>query len=514
MKKHSIQLILLVVLVLGFYLRFKAADHPYISQWDEAYHALVAKHFTSHPLVPTLYETPPLEYNYKEWSSNNIWLHKPPMALWLMAASIWTLGEEEVVFRIPSIVLGTFSILLTYLIGYKLLGNIAGLIGAALHSLNPLFIRLVSGTIPSDHIDLIMVFFVELTVLFYVYAANRNSFFFFAMAGISLGFGFLSKSFPAMIGFVAILPLFGKGKKLFLKDIWRLLYSLLWFAGIILPWKIYTAVKWPNEFTWEQTYTLKHFFTVIEGHSHPWYKYLELIPFHYGGIKTIAYIVILGSCAYGSYLFFKSRDPRLLSVILLAFLPYIVFSVSKTNLYSFIAPAVPGVLLLVGFCISSLVPFLQKLMSKGMVLKYRIFALSITLFGMIYIVSIFAERIKADYSICPWNLLYDCNHFRTEMKKIGRIPGNKIVLNVGDGKAIQAMYYGDLIAYPVVPSHKEIRKLFSKEYKVFMVVDFRQRNYKKNLKQIQGLRSAGLLEKIQLIPIKGPTVIAKNPYFN
>lgn len=74
---------LFVVLSSGLYLRYKAANHEYISQWDEAYHALVAKNFISHPLTPALYDNPIREYNYKNWNSNHVWLHKPPAALWI-----------------------------------------------------------------------------------------------------------------------------------------------------------------------------------------------------------------------------------------------------------------------------------------------------------------------------------------------------------------------------------------------------------------------------------------------
>ena len=109
-----IRILLYIFLLLGFYLRFTAANHSYISQWDEAYHAVVAKNMLSNPLKPVLYKNPIFEYNYKDWGHNHIWLHKPPVTLWLMALSIYIAGDEEIIFRMPSVILSTLSIFITF----------------------------------------------------------------------------------------------------------------------------------------------------------------------------------------------------------------------------------------------------------------------------------------------------------------------------------------------------------------------------------------------------------------
>ncbi len=57
-RRHAVAISVVIALAFGFYLRFSAADHAYISQWDEAYHALVAKNLAAHPLTPTLYDDP------------------------------------------------------------------------------------------------------------------------------------------------------------------------------------------------------------------------------------------------------------------------------------------------------------------------------------------------------------------------------------------------------------------------------------------------------------------------
>ena len=94
--------VLAFILALGFGLRFRAANHPYISQWDEAYHALVARNLAAHPLEPRLYEDKVLPSDDQDWTKAGVWLHKPPLPLWLMSASLGVFGEGELSLRLPS----------------------------------------------------------------------------------------------------------------------------------------------------------------------------------------------------------------------------------------------------------------------------------------------------------------------------------------------------------------------------------------------------------------------------
>ncbi|HXO30218.1 MAG TPA: hypothetical protein VOA80_22920, partial [Thermoanaerobaculia bacterium] len=71
------------IVAAGLVLRMYAGCDLFLHTWDERYHALVAKHLVEHPLVPTLYDHPVLPYDYRDWRSNHVWLHKPPLALWL-----------------------------------------------------------------------------------------------------------------------------------------------------------------------------------------------------------------------------------------------------------------------------------------------------------------------------------------------------------------------------------------------------------------------------------------------
>jgi hypothetical protein len=87
--------------------RAYAAGDLALHPWDERYHAVVAKHLIETPLVPTLYAEPVLPYDYRDWTGNHVWLHKPPLSLWSQALSMWLFGVAEIPMRLPSVLFGS-----------------------------------------------------------------------------------------------------------------------------------------------------------------------------------------------------------------------------------------------------------------------------------------------------------------------------------------------------------------------------------------------------------------------
>ena len=115
---HSAALtIALAAVLIRAYAGADLALHP----WDERYHALVAKNLIANPLVPTLRLDPVLDYDFRNWESNHVWLHKPPLALWMQAASMRVFGVSEWPMRFPSLLVSTLSVVTTYGIGHVLM---------------------------------------------------------------------------------------------------------------------------------------------------------------------------------------------------------------------------------------------------------------------------------------------------------------------------------------------------------------------------------------------------------
>ncbi len=62
----------------------------FLHTWDERYHALVSKNMMHNPLLPALYRTPVLPYDFREWSSNHATVGNARLARYQ-----WTVNDES-----------------------------------------------------------------------------------------------------------------------------------------------------------------------------------------------------------------------------------------------------------------------------------------------------------------------------------------------------------------------------------------------------------------------------------
>lgn len=450
-----------MTLAFGFFLRLMAADHAYIGQWDEAYHALVAKNLVAHPLEPRLYEVKAIPADDREWTKAGVWLHKPPLPLWLMAAGIRTFGRGELPFRVPAVLLDTLAILLVFLLARALFDDDSAAVAAALaYAVNPLMIRLVSGTVPDDSVHVINTFFITLSAYLFV---KKRPF----LAGLSVGLGTLCLSGIALLGFAAPLPLLWKGRA---KLAWH--HALAGFLLAAVPWPLYAMSRWPELYRHESSLQLNHLLHAVEGHAHAWWWYLKIFPVHYAWAALPA----VAALAYA----WKRKEARV--PLLWLALPYVFFSAIATKLYSYPCAAVPAVCLLLGLGASALLR--EGPLARGAVALVLIAAV--------------APRLRADYSIPVWSTVYDYAALRNVALKIGKEPGNKIVLNVKDDKSPQVMFYSGVPAYPDAPTPALMKDLKARGYRVFVL-------------QAEGERVSapgGLI-----VPLPAPLVQpAKHPY--
>jgi len=157
-KRYMFALILLIVC--GFLLRLYMAADFFLHEWDERYHALVAKNMMAHPMKPTLYDTPLLPFDYKNWTCNHIWIHKQPFPLWTMALSMSLFGVNEIALRLPSIILTTLGIWINYETGRFFFNRRVAFIAAFLYSIHGLIIEVTGGRVATDHIDTFFLFFI------------------------------------------------------------------------------------------------------------------------------------------------------------------------------------------------------------------------------------------------------------------------------------------------------------------------------------------------------------------
>ena len=269
-------------MVCGLALRIYTSSDFFLHTWDERYHALVAKNFIHHPLTPTLYDNPILPYDYKNWTGNHIWVHKQPLALWTMAGSMWLFGVNEIALRLPSIVLTTIGIWLSFFIGSYFFNKKTGYLTAYFFSINGLIIELTGGRVATDHIDIFFLFFIELAIVFSILFAQRQKAVFNILAGVSIGAAILSKWLPALIVVpIWLLIVMDSGKFKTKEIFFHLIILLTTCILIFLPWQIYIFSAFPVEATWEAGFNFKHLTEVIEGRTGPFYYFIDRIRIDY-----------------------------------------------------------------------------------------------------------------------------------------------------------------------------------------------------------------------------------------
>ena len=153
------------IAVAAFIIRLDPAAQSSLHLWDESVHAVIARHMAADPLTPTLYTHPILPPPIDSWTESGVWLHKPPLTFWLIAVSLATFGMHAIALRLPSLLVSTLAVAVTFLIGRRVFDARIGLLAAAFQAVNGLLVSLSSGRRVADHVDTLLLTCVELGVL-------------------------------------------------------------------------------------------------------------------------------------------------------------------------------------------------------------------------------------------------------------------------------------------------------------------------------------------------------------
>ena len=325
----------LAALCIRAYAGADLALHP----WDERYHALVAKNLMTNPLVPTLIADPVLDYDYRNWASNHVWLHKPPFALWLQAGSMRLFGVGELQMRLPSIILSAAVVLATYGIGSMLLSPAVGLVAAAFHAVHGFSVDLAAGRRATDHVDTLLLFVVEAGVLLALIAVKRRPRFAGVVIGAATGLAYLTKSLSASL----VLPIWAAMRLQTARavDVAKEVAAAATVAtAIALPWTMYVTRAFPLESAHERQYALRHVTEVIENQGGPMWTYVWEMPRFFGELVWIP----LGAAVA---LVMSSRGtPAHRALILWISVPYLLFSIVATKMPAYVMIAAPAIFIL------------------------------------------------------------------------------------------------------------------------------------------------------------------------
>jgi len=323
-----------IVLCAGL-LRLSASLDPFLHPWDERYHALVAKHLAQDPLTPMLYPNDPTLPAQGNWTTSHIWLHKPPVALWCMAASINVFGAIPLAVRIPSILLSMFGAGLVLWLGTEFRSRLVGIFSGLLFSINGHLIELASGRTSTDHVDAIFIVFVLAAISTGWKLASSHSWRWAMLCGVLSGIAFLTKSLPALL-IVPVVCMMLHVRGAFLREArWPLAIAFLTSLLVALPWTIYVQQRFPVELAAERAGLWSHIGQGVEEHGRPWHFYWAQLPMMHGELIVLVLLWALVQ-------WWRDRDKVLLVLLTWMLVPMVAFSFAETKMPAYTAIAAPA----------------------------------------------------------------------------------------------------------------------------------------------------------------------------
>jgi 4-amino-4-deoxy-L-arabinose transferase len=449
-RQQQTNLSLFLLVLGGLTLRVFLSADLYLHEWDERYHALVAKNLMQNPLNPCLYSNPLFPFDYKEWTGNHIWLHKQPLALWTMALSLYCFGVNELALRLPTLILSSLTIVLVFKIGHYLFNKRVAYFAAFLFAINGLVIELGAGKSPTDHIDIFFLFFITLAIYLGTLFIETQKHLINIFVGIALGLAILSKWLPALIVLpVYFLLLLASKQFSFKQSCIHLLIAIVTCTAVALPWQIFIFLKYPIEAAYESSFNFFHLTAAVETHKEPFLYHFNILRIAYGELVYIP-------CGWFFYKALKNRK-NLKHIALLAWfiIPFAVFTVAQTKMPAYTLIAAPAIFIMCGL-------FADYLLRNRLRFRYQWIPVSLLAGLLILPIRYSIERIKP-FSIesrkPSWaNDIYD---LQLDPKKPNVVFNSK--------HPIETMFYRDCTAYPFIPSLFMIAQLEQKGYNIVIL---------------------------------------------
>ncbi len=458
---------LFILLTGAFLLRlFSLFLDPFLNLWDEQFHALVAKNMMDYPFKPMLISKPWLEYDFRGWTSNHVWLHKQPLFLWQMALSMKIFGVNEFAVRLPSLIMMTVAVYFTFRIGKLLIGEREGLFAAALFATLNYSHRLSSGLEHTDHNDIAFLFYITASIwawIEYVYCQDKTKLLKWALlTGLFAGMAVLNKWLTGLLIFSGWLfyLLINKQYHTDKQKVQHFLLAAFIAVLVFLPWQIYIGIVFPAESMYEREYSSRHFFEVIEGHGGGNWYHVEILALLYGYI--VPYIFI------PSLIFFYSRSNNkkiagalLLSIVLL----YVFFTVAATKMPAFTFPL--AALFPIAFSSLAYQTFDFVYLGSGKSGFLRLLMILVLLF--LSFLNMDTKNIESQHGINSRN--HKDNYFavhRTKAKQFyvslrKRLTDKEyVIFNLPKFEATHAMFYLPFTCYEILPDYEILNNLKSK----------------------------------------------------
>lgn len=237
-RRHVLSLVLLVAVGLAVHLH--TLGDPPIRMWDESIYAQLSKQMVTSGdwLIPK-------RPRRNEWTLK-LWFEKPPLALWLQAASMSVLGISEFAVRLPSALAGVTTALVAYQIARVKWSWHAGIAaGLLLIVYRPVLVYHHSAQTADT--DMLLTCFGTLFV-WWTWRARENPRW-LVPAAVAAALAVLTKSVAAGIFLVVLAPLVAYHWHEYVSE-WTVRSVLIGF-GLMIPWPLYAYLQAPDRFVYQ-----------------------------------------------------------------------------------------------------------------------------------------------------------------------------------------------------------------------------------------------------------------------
>lgn len=340
-------MLLLVIVVSSSGLLLRGLDSDYIALWDEVVHLNVVQNLVTDCCTPRLHMRE-LETDHRDWTDNNVWLHKPPLPFLMNAAFAAGWPRSPLAMRLPSLVFAEAIVVLVFLVGLRFFDSWSATLAAAGFAFNHYTFELVQGRQFSGIPDLTLVCFLMGALYCLLAIAEHPQRKHFMGFGLFAGLAFLCKDGLALVPFAVLAAVV-------LRLGWRqhaagFLYATSIALLIAGSSTAYLTFLFPVEATYEQQHRVAHLFGDVEGWSRPVDYYFSV---YFSGITSplIAGVGLL-CVAWGILRWASQPGVAILALWILSYLVFLSAGVSKVS--NFIYPTAPVLYLLMAVLLTTL----------------------------------------------------------------------------------------------------------------------------------------------------------------
>ncbi len=267
-----------------------------------------------------------------------IHLHKPPLANWLIAESFKLLGPSEFSARLPSVLLSLALLALLIRLGTFLFNFRTGYAAAWILTTSTLYVA-ISRLVTTD-MTLTFVTFATMFCVAHLFFSDRHRLLYFYGTAVGLGLGMLTKGPVAWMITLTPAVVFGIWKKKSLQiPFLHWIFGALLFVLISLSW--YLTVIFTHEGAWDYFFHHQLLGRMFKGHmgrAHPIFYYLLIVP---AGFFPWTFFLPAAWAERREVLKDSELQTRSQFVFIWFLIPFILFSLFRTKLATYIVPLFP-----------------------------------------------------------------------------------------------------------------------------------------------------------------------------